>query len=249
MNVIHNTRAEVPAAGDDRRSKRRDDRSEAILDAAMRLVETSGLEALTLARVADALGYVTTAIYRYFPSKDALLAALQRRAIAEIQAHFDGRVTALREHAAGVQPATLALACLLELADLYVALPSSHPRSWHFVAILLGDPRPLLSDEEALRTAPLLVAFLAAVGVLFERAAHEKALNPGSAQDRVLAYWAALHGAACMEKMRRIAPALPSAEAIGRGSARSLLASWGASSARLAAASNCLESMGSSRRV
>lgn len=242
--MVH-TRADAsPQPGEDRRSKRRDDRSEAILDAAMRLVEEHGLEALTLARVADALGYVTTAIYRYFPSKDALLAALQRRAIGEIQAHFDARIAALRERAHKAQPATLALACLLEVAELYVALPASHPRSWHFVAILLGDPRPLLSDEEAARTAPLLTAFLAAMGALFEQAAQDKALQPGSAAERVLAYWAALHGAACMEKMRRIAPALPSAGEIGRGAARSLLTSWGATSPRLGAALHCLETNG-----
>src|SRR5688500_2816121 len=60
VNVVHEF---VPHA------RRREDKTHAVLDAAMRLVVADGLEALTLQRVAAELGLVTTAIYRYFASK------------------------------------------------------------------------------------------------------------------------------------------------------------------------------------
>lgn len=228
----------------DRRAKRRDVRSEAILDAAMALLEAGGLEAVTLARVADALGYVTTAIYRYFPSKDALLAALQRRAIADIQAAFEARRAALVAGAPDASKATLALAGVLQAAESYLDLPVEQPRAWLLVAILVGDPRPLLSDEEAGRTAPLFAAFLAAMGSRFRDAAAEGALDEGPEKPRVLAFWAALHGAACLDKMRRVAPALPAAREVGGFAARSLLLSWGATPARLTAASQLVVRLG-----
>lgn len=48
----------------------------ALLQEAVRLIQTRGVEALTLREVGGHLGVSRTAIYRHFPSKDALLAAV-----------------------------------------------------------------------------------------------------------------------------------------------------------------------------
>jgi AcrR family transcriptional regulator len=194
-----------------------------------------------LQKVAQSLGYVTTAVYRYFPSKDALVAALQRRAIGVVREHFERellrRIAPLGEAAAP----TRALASLLAAADIYLDLPRAEPRAWYLVAVLLGDPRPLLSDEESARTRPAVAAFLGGVTLLFDAAQRAGALDPGSGEDRVLVYWGALHGALCLEKARRIAPELPASGAIGASAARALLSGWGASPARLSAAMRALE--------
>ena len=63
------------------RPRRHDDRTaEALLDAAERLVEVGGAEALSVRRVAHETGTTTRAVYSVYGSKDALLAALGRRA-------------------------------------------------------------------------------------------------------------------------------------------------------------------------
>jgi AcrR family transcriptional regulator len=54
--------------------------AEALLDAAERLVETEGAAALSVRRVAHEIGTTTRAVYSVYGSKDALLAALGRRA-------------------------------------------------------------------------------------------------------------------------------------------------------------------------
>jgi len=52
----------------------------ALLDAAERIVDQSGVEALSVRRVADEVGTTTRAVYSLFGSKDGLLAALGTRA-------------------------------------------------------------------------------------------------------------------------------------------------------------------------
>ncbi len=52
----------------------------ALLDAAERIVQADGLEALSVRRVASDVGTTTRAVYSLFGSKDALVAALGRRA-------------------------------------------------------------------------------------------------------------------------------------------------------------------------
>lgn len=219
-----------------RATDRRELRTEAILERAMELLEADGLDGLTLQRVAERLGLVTTAIYRYFPSKDALMAALQRRAVRVISAHFQAELAELAEPLSRTTPPTAGLATLLVVAELYLALPRTHPEEWRFVARLLGDPKQLLSDDEAARTAPLLEGFLRNMATVFALAQETEALSAGDPNERVFAYWAALHGAHCMDKVHRVAPHTPGVDAIGRLTIHALLASWGATPARLTAA-------------
>ena len=62
--------------------KRRQARHD-ILDAARRLLNEEGIDALTLASVAAELGMTKPALYHYFPSKDALVRALITSLLAE----------------------------------------------------------------------------------------------------------------------------------------------------------------------
>src|ERR1700744_4653689 len=47
--------------------------AEAIVDAAVRIADAEGLEAISMARVAAELGFTTMSLYRYVDSKDELL--------------------------------------------------------------------------------------------------------------------------------------------------------------------------------
>src|ERR1700761_4056235 len=47
--------------------------AEAIVDAAVRIADARGLEAISMARVASELGFTTMSLYRYVDSKDELL--------------------------------------------------------------------------------------------------------------------------------------------------------------------------------
>ena len=221
MNVVHETSST-------RVLKKRELRSEQILDEAMVVLAQEGIDALTLGRLARALGYVPAALYRYFDSKDALLAALQRRAIVTVGGAMNAALESVDARARDQHEAVASLAGVLEAAKVYVSLPETHPQAWFLVAVLLGDPRLLLSTEESLRTAPILGALLGGIRARFVRAVATGALDPGDATTRTLALWASLQGALTLEKARRIAPELPAAASVAHASVVAMLRGWGA---------------------
>jgi AcrR family transcriptional regulator len=70
-------------------------------------------EGITLQRVAHALGITTTALYRYFPSKDPLLAALQRDAVTELHEALKATLAGVEPRLTTQEPRVSALARLL----------------------------------------------------------------------------------------------------------------------------------------
>jgi AcrR family transcriptional regulator len=230
LEVVHTN----PSPG--RVERKRQERTAAILDEAMAILAAEGLEALTLGRLARSFDLVPAALYRYFASKDALVAALQRRSVEVIHGRVGealGSVDATRTRA-GSDVVTLAR--LVAAARAYLALPSTDPEAAFLAALLLGDPRPLVSDDESRRTAPLLAAVLGDVSAAFQSAVASGALCEGDTTERTLVFWAVVHGALSLEKARRIAPALPSSSDVGRSAVATLLVGWGASRATVARA-------------
>src|SRR5262245_5003204 len=61
----------------------------ALLDAAERIVDADGVDALSVRRVAREVGTTTRAVYSVFGSKEALLAALGRRAFEILERELD----------------------------------------------------------------------------------------------------------------------------------------------------------------
>ncbi len=59
------------------RGPRRELSHEAIVDAAIELADAQGLAGVTMAKVAEALGFTTMSLYRYVTSKDELIALMQ----------------------------------------------------------------------------------------------------------------------------------------------------------------------------
>jgi len=210
----------------------------------MELIEQGGIAGLTLQRLAHSLGYVTTAVYRYFDSKDALIAVLQRKAIGDIQLLFESILAKRMAALAHVASPTRSLAAILVTAQMYLDLPRTAPRAWQLVATLLGDPHLYLSNEESRRAAPVLGDFLSGVEALFTTAVDSGALHRGAANIRTLDFWAALHGALCLGKLNRISADLPSANSIGLDAVRSILKGFGATTVRLSAAARALEKAG-----
>src|SRR5688572_26943652 len=101
-------------------ARKRELKAEAVLDAATALLEAEGLDGVTLGRVAAAMDLVPAALYRYYDSKDALLAGLQRRAVAQIT---DVIQAALAELPATRSEALACLSHLLVMAEAYATLP------------------------------------------------------------------------------------------------------------------------------
>lgn len=206
----------------------------------MKLVAQQGLDGLTLQRLAADLGYVPAALYRYFDSKDALLAALQRRTIDELHRSFQADQSRLGDRAASLPPLPRALFSLISAADFYLRLPTRMPERFRLVSLMLGDPRSLIERGAALDNAGALLGFLGDVRELFEQAEASRAIRPGHAFDRTLAYWSALHGVATLDKLARFDASTFDVQRLGTLAARALLVGWGADPGLLAAAESAL---------
>jgi len=207
----------------ERVARKRELRSEAVLDAAMGILETEGLDRLTLGRVAESLGMVPAALYRYFASKESLLAALRGRAVAQITDVLNRPLAALEPLS---EPDRI-IARLLQLARTYGTLPREVPQAWHLVSVMLAQPELVVPAEQAAVAAPTLAAALILACQDFERAAKLKVLSKGDATARTFAWWSALHGTAVLSKARFVTDQVPDVTVVSDLVARTLLEGWG----------------------
>ena len=81
MSVVHAPRKQA-------RQARAVATTEAIVEGAARILETSGLSALTTNRIAEVAGVSIGSLYQYFPNRDAVLAALIRREDGKLKQKF-----------------------------------------------------------------------------------------------------------------------------------------------------------------
>lgn len=226
MKVFYKTNVHSETvSGSPRVARKRRARKERILRAAMELAASDGLERLTVTRLAEHLDYTAAALYRYFPSKDALLAEMQRAAICSIEAELASAAAAVGPPGNG-DAAALVPVCAI--AERFLALLATRPHDIQLINFLLADPRNLITDDEVAVTAGVLARVLAAVEAVVDRAARDGALAPGSASDRTVMLWTSLQSATQLAKMRRFDPGRFDPRAVGSNLYRSLLLGWGA---------------------
>ncbi|MGH2350702.1 MAG: TetR/AcrR family transcriptional regulator C-terminal domain-containing protein [Chloroflexota bacterium] len=121
-------RHDVPARGPlDRRR---------VLDAALGFVDEHGLEALSMRRLGAELGVEAMSLYRYVPSKEALLDGLAERLWAEVQLPAEGAP----DWQGAVRPTAASLR----------RLAHAHPNAYSLLFARATLPEPALRVLEAL---------------------------------------------------------------------------------------------------
>jgi AcrR family transcriptional regulator len=162
----------------------------ALLDAAERIVERDGLEALTVRKVAATVGTTTRAVYTVYGSKDALLVALGNRA-------FDLLRTEIAAHPTTDDPAADLVDAGVEVFRRFAV---EHPALFR-IAIQRALPEPELASgfraagRQALAGLQTRVERLEAAGLLGDR----------TVTDAVRAFHALCEGLAAME-LRALLP-------------------------------------------
>lgn len=193
----------------------------------MAMVEAGGLEALSINKLAEAVDYTPGALYRYFDSKDALLAQLVGRVLDELRGHL---LDALARLPATARPLDRVLALIFE----FCRFAERAPHRFGLLAVTLADPRVLLTD--ATQVEPVSRAMMAALAPMrdaLDDAAGCGQLGRGELAERTICMFALLHGLLQLRKRADRAPALLDIKHLAARGSRALLLGWGASSATL----------------
>jgi AcrR family transcriptional regulator len=212
--------------------RRRTETAARVLDAAERLASEEGVEALTMQRLGAELGYRAGALYRYFPSKDALIAALLVRILRDVgvmmrAASTDAEGLALRARRPMSAEARLLLPLVLS-ARGYLLLADERPAQIALLVRALAAPRPVVDDAAAQALATATLALLREASTAFRAAREGGALAPGDDLPRVALLWASLHGIVGNRKLARFDVPGLTPPALVSELVRTLLVGWGA---------------------
>jgi AcrR family transcriptional regulator len=163
------------------------DLGEACIQAAIAIVETRGLEALSLREIARSLGVSHQAPYKHFASRDHVLAEIVRRAYDAFAQHLD-------QHAApGLDPA----AALRAMGRAYLDYALTRPLHYR---LMFGTPLPdpqqhpamLRSGQHAFNLLRACVAAMRSRGSSKPR----RIFSAADIERDALLIWSTLHGLA-----------------------------------------------------
>lgn len=204
----------IHASLPDRQQRRHQERLDEWLDAALDVVAECGLAGLTIKGLAQRVDRSVGAIYRYVPSKDALIAALGARVLDELGNRLDET------------PSTAPLEAVREMVDVYCEFAVAEPARFGLIQGLVGEPRQILEGDEAQAVAESMRALLARVAGRLQAAVECGALAPGDTVARTIQLWAGLHGVLQLRKFGRFDERMVHVDPIARSLAESLLRAW-----------------------
>ncbi len=204
-------------------TRRREATRARILDAATAMLLADGLGPLSLHRLAAELDFTTSALYRYFPSKDALLAEVVGALLATVAQ--DLRAAALRSR--GASP----LARLRAVVLRWVALASEDgdPHRFNLIQQLFATPERVFAEATHAEAAvDAMFEALSPVTAALAESADAGLLEPGDAQGRALILFATVEGLLLLRKQAARAPRRLDPEGLIAPALDALLRGWGA---------------------
>jgi len=224
----------VTSSASTTRAQRRRARRAEILEQALELLIEEGLDGFSTHRLAARLDLTAGALYRYFPSKDAILAEVQVAVIVSQHERLRAvwQDVARRAEREGLSTRQTALAVLVASAEAFIALCSLQPRRFRLLARIIAEPEPMIGDEAFFIVMAPAKALLDEVAGHFEHAADVGALNRrDEARDpvrRAVLLWGSLQGIAQMDKLSRHGMDVFSRRPLAGELIRTLFTGWGA---------------------
>lgn len=162
--------------------------AERILHAARALFERDGVEAVSMRRVAEAVGLTPMAIYRHFPNREALLKRISDDSFDEIARHW-----LARNQGGDV------LSRVIALQRIYLDYALAHPHLFdHAFAARRADARRYPEDFRAGLSPTMSVAADAVT-----EAMQAGLLRQDDAWDVAMTLWAHTHGLVALYRAGR----------------------------------------------
>lgn len=150
-----------------------------ILHAARAIFEDEGSDAVSMRRVATAIGLTPMAIYRHFPNRDALLKRISDDSFNEIARHWDAR-----------RAGSDVIARLLSTQRIYLDYALAHPHLFdHAFSVQRDDARRYPEDFQAGLSPTANVVHDVVV-----EAQQQQRLRADDPWDITMTLWAHTHG-------------------------------------------------------
>lgn len=216
-------------------ARNRDRKMREILGAALGLACDGGLDNLTLHRLADRMGRSVAAVYRYFPSREAVVAELQRLVATHIRLVTEDAQADLTNwaDAQGLSAEARELAAILTSGLAYEAFALHAPHEFGLATRYLSVPDFVLPERDAAHIFEVTGESLDALAALIDRATQQACLNEGNGRERAIMLWAALQGSIDALKIVRRSGWTP-APSLTRDMMVNLMTGWGANAYEVA---------------
>ena len=212
--------------GTDRRSRKRQERIQNILSTAQSILLDEGLEAVTVHRIARELDLTVGALYRYFPSKQAMLTGLGEDIVRGFTSSLS-QIADLYETSLTDSQTLSPLTPLLVISNTFLAMAEHSPARYRMVDLMLVDPRSMVPEEDRMMVLQTLFELLARVEQLLEQSSSQNIISKGHPRERTIVLWSALLGINSMLKMRRLYPEQVPAQNLAEDTMTALFVSWG----------------------
>jgi AcrR family transcriptional regulator len=170
----------------DRRSRERLELREKILATAREMFAREGVEAVTMRKIADRIEYSATAIYQYFPDKDALLREICERDF-----------TALAQQSLRVAREPDPVERLRKLGRAYVDFALEHPSSYRLMFMTPKTAGQKTMDGQGVPERDAYALLRSVVQECIEQGRLDKKSWDAELVSQSL--WAAVHGLCALE--------------------------------------------------
>jgi AcrR family transcriptional regulator len=209
--------------------RKRQARRDRIVEAAVEAIAECGPAEFSLNQLARELDYTPGALYWYFPSKESLVAEVQRVVLKRLGERLaeQREVWKSAPSVTGESVGVRSLYSLLRQALFYLRLEQASRVEARIMAFSL-DPRIWLDEAQSKELAPVLAEIVRESGAGFLEAMQVGVLDAASPAERCLQYWANNQGAVQLTKLARFNPGLFRPERLGMDGAKALLRGWGA---------------------
>jgi AcrR family transcriptional regulator len=228
-----------------RPERRRRRRSREFVDAAQHIIALEGFEGLTMSRLARELDTVDSAVYRYFPSKGALIAEIQKESIERLEASLT-TITATGEEAfttRGLDERTAALARLVLFGRWLCAASDTYPDEMRLLQLIMSQKETALDPEGGFRIFPIAMQLVAHAITALETAQNSGAIGPGNSLDRAIIWSSSISGVLQTDDLEKYAPELFGSARLARQTNLVLLAGFGADEQSLDSATDLVDQM------
>ncbi len=214
-----------------KREERRASRREDVQRAALRIVAAEGLSALTIQRVAKEVSASVGGLYRYYPSKEAMIGAVAAAIIGDLAQTQVADIEACRARWAPEnldRGGAVLVAELLLSITVYTRLGDRNFEHQALLNAVHSDVSPVLPVEGAVELdvalEPLLIRVIGAIMGLQVAGT----FSQGDAKLRAFVLWGTMFGVNQFRTRDRFSPPEYSTHEILKGTFESLIVGFGA---------------------